>query len=315
MQNDGEPAVGARVFATRDSMLLSRATTDATGAFTIHVPVGETVLSAFVQGQRMSPEVTVSAPASDATLQLGPSGTVTLSISDGAEPIPAFVQAIPRGREAVRPPRAFGEHRIVSGRSAVVYSFDGTAEMRLAAGDYDVLVTRGYEWNHASLDVTVGDETVDTRDVELIHEIQTPGVMCGDFHIHTERSFDTRDSATLKVHAIAAQGVEIALRSDHEWVGSFEPLIALHGLEDRVFGITSLELTTFSYGHFGVFPLDIDPTARNRGAPDWVGVDAPTLLAGVERGIGVDGPPRVIINHPRSGLDILATSTRSISIR
>ena len=305
-QSDGTPAVGARVYATGDvDELVSRATTDATGAYVMRVPAGAINLRAWRRGDATSPQMTVVAPASGQDFTLGASGDITVNVTDGTTAIPAFVQAVPRGSEPPNIEAALGEAPIVRGRSNIGYALDGTATFRLPAATYDILVTRGFEWSHASVEVTVTDGSSETIDVSLAHEVQTPGVLCGDFHIHTERSFDTRDAADLKVRDAVAQGVEIALRSDHEWVGSFEPLIAALGMEEHVFGIGSVELTTFSYGHFGVFPLDADLTARNRGAPEWVGVDAPALLSGVEARTGVEGPARVIVNHPRSGLDIL----------
>ena len=104
----------------------------------------------------------------------------------------------------------------------------------------------------------------------LDHTVPTPGVLCGDFHVHTHRSFDAEDDARLKVRAAAAAGLDFALRSEHEYVADFEPLIAELGLGASLFGVVSLELTTFVYGHFGVFPLDVVPGMRNGGAVEWV---------------------------------------------
>src|SRR5690606_1111137 len=89
----------------------------------------------------------------------------------------------------------------------------------------------------------------------LARSVDTPGVMCADFHIHSHRSVDSSDPSTLKVAGLVADGLEIAIRSEHEWVSDYAPVIDTMGLSDFAFGIAGLELTTFTYGHFGVFPL------------------------------------------------------------
>ena len=67
-----------------------------------------------------------------------------------------------------------------------------------------------------------------------------------------------------------ADGVEILVRSDHEWVDDFQPLIEDHGWEPWVMGVGSIEMTSFQiWGHMGVFPLVPDPRAVNNGAPRW----------------------------------------------
>jgi hypothetical protein len=96
-------------------------------------------------------------------------------------------------------------------------------------------------------------------------------------------------------------GLEIPVRSDHEWVGDFEPLLADMGLDGFAYGISSLELTTFAWGHFGVFPLDADPSMPNDGAIPWTGDRLPgEVLADARSRAGTWGAPEIIVNHPRS---------------
>ncbi len=235
-----------------------------------------------------------------AALTLGPSGTLELTITDGdGAPIPARVQLVPRDDDPFAPPSAWGERPVMRGRTDVRFPTGGSLVARAPATPHRVIVSYGFEHEIATFDLDLADGETVTRAVSLARVIETPGVMCGDFHVHTNRSFDAEDDAELKVRATAAEHLEIPLRSDHEWVGDFEREIAAAGLEDRLFSIGSLELTTFVYGHAGVFPLTADPGARNAGAVEWVDRDPPEVFGDAASRAGPDGLATVIINHPR----------------
>jgi hypothetical protein len=104
----------------------------------------------------------------------------------------------------------------------------------------------------------------------------------------------------VKLQSGVADGLEIPVRSDHEWVGTFEPEIASEGLLDHAFSIGSIELTTFAWGHFGVFPLAERPEMVNDGSFDWAGRLPPAVFADVRARNDGMGEPAIIVNHPRS---------------
>lgn len=305
-QSDGAPAVGAVVHATSAAGYLTRATTDASGAFVLHVAEPEVTLNAFRRGDAVSDPMNISAPASDLSLSLGASGTLEVTVVDAADqPLPARVQLIPVDGDAYQPPAAWGEPPVTRGRTDVRYQTVGSVTMRVPSEPHRLVVSHGFETEIAVVDVNVPDGGTVAETVRLERVFETPGVMCGDFHMHTNRSFDAEDDVQLKVRAAAAEDLEIPVRSDHEWVGSFEPTIAQLGLTDALYGIGSLELTTFTYGHVGVFPLDADPTARNSGAIDWVDRDPPTVFGDAHSRVGVHGRAEVMINHPRDATQLL----------
>ena len=123
----------------------------------------------------------------------------------------------------------------------------------------------------------------------------------------------------MKVAQAVADGLEMPVRSDHEWVGDFSPEIA-HARRRRrsrtAFG--SIELTSFEvWGHMGVFPLVPDPTQVNNGAPKWQTFPTATApddaVRDARRRSSVfdavrarPEAPIVIINHPRGGVNYFA---------
>ena len=146
------------------------------------------------------------------------------------------------------------------------------------------------------LDLTAGSTT--TVAAALMRAFDTPGLMCADYHIHTHRSVDSNDTGRQKISALVADGLEIAIRSEHEWVSDFQPVIEELGLADFALGLAGEELTTFTYGHFGVFPLTVETTRPSSGAVSWFHRFAPAVFTEVR---GRPESPLLIINHPRAG--------------
>jgi hypothetical protein len=142
--------------------------------------------------------------------------------------------------------------------------------------------------------------------------VDTTGVQCGDFHIHTVRSNDSNDDGIIKVSNAVAEGVELPVRSDHDWVGDFAAEITQLGVGRWAVGFGSIELTSMElWGHMGVFPLEADLTKVNAGAPMWQSFptdddpDAPLVTMSpktvFEQVRARPEQPTIIINHPRGG--------------
>jgi hypothetical protein len=100
----------------------------------------------------------------------------------------------------------------------------------------------------------------------------------------------------VKLLSAAGDGLEIPVRTDHEFVNDFEPTIAQLGLGDYLYGVSGLELTTFTWGHFNVFPLQALPSERNGGTFEWANRLPPEVFADVR---ARPEAPTIIINHPR----------------
>ena len=132
----------------------------------------------------------------------------------------------------------------------------------------------------------------------LEHSVDSSGWMCADFHIHSFHSADSNDPVIDKVKSAIADGLEIPVSSEHEWVIDFQPVVEELGLTKWAFGMPSEELTTFTWGHFGVVPLLPKPDEVNNGAVEWVGRLPPEMFADVQ---GRPEDPVLIVNHPSGG--------------
>ena len=309
---DGSVAQGVRVHAeTTDAepVYLTRATTDADGAYGVSVPEDQEVqLRAYRRGDGISDAQVVEASSTSANLMLPQKGAirVTATEADSSAALPVRVQVIPEA-PAFQPPDNFGELVVPrDDRLHVVFPTDGKVLLGAPAGDHRVVVSRGYEYDIVDrvVAVSAGAETPVTA--ELTRVVDSTGVMCGDFHIHTHRSPDAPDTPEFKLMAAAGDGVELPVRTDHEWVAAFEPVVAETGLGAWMYGLSALELTTFSWGHFGVFPLEPDPNLTNDGFVWWNGL-TDTGAVEIRDPVPVmndarsrPGEPEVIIFHPRA---------------
>jgi hypothetical protein len=121
--------------------------------------------------------------------------------------------------------------------------------------------------------------------------------MCADFHIHSFQSNDSADPVEYKVRGALADGLDIPVSSEHEWVVDFQPVIEQFGATKWAFGVPSEELTTFTWGHFGVVPKLPGPGQFNGGAVDWLGHTPAEVFAAVK---ALPEKPTLIINHPES---------------
>lgn len=310
---DGSPAAGVRVHALdgAGALLTRSAPTGPDGRYVVHVPETEAVqLHAWRRGARIVERAPSPSGATD--IALGVQGRVRVTAVDDllGEPLPVRVSVFAiDGTTVEAPPARWGVDTDPDGRVLVEYAHAGETTLPLPTGRYRILVSRGFEYEIFDTEIEVTD--ADTLELEavLTRVVDTTNVQCGDFHIHTRRSADAPDAGRLKVRAAVADGLEIPVRSDHEYVGDFEEEIAALGVGRWARSISSVEMTSMEiWGHMGVFPIEALPGERNMGAPYWQDFpepDAPTrplrtleppeVFAAVR---ARSERPTVIINHP-----------------
>ncbi len=297
LEADGSGAVDVHVHAHSGSTYYSRTTTDDTGAFALDLPADTAVTLSTWRAGNLRVDEPLAADATTAELTLEETGFIEIAAVEDASPVPVRVQVMPASGSAEVPPAAWGEHSERAGRMHVAFPGIEEARLRVPVGDHRVIVSRGFDYElgmNEVISVTAG--ATERREVDMQRVVEAPGVLCADYHIHTSRSPDSPDPARLKLRSAAGDGLEIPVRSDHEWVYEWESLIADEGLAPFAYGVTSLELTTFEWGHFGVFPLEEDDSAQNRGAPRWYGRMPPAVFDEVRASAS---SPSIIINHPR----------------
>jgi hypothetical protein len=272
---------------------LATGTMPGAGTRTIRVPpaFGASVLFRDERGVPAARAVplapTVIAPRIDRAL-------VRLAYTDG-NGRPLTVHVLFRGIDATRDPTPIlfgrGAH---AGRS--VYLLDGRGEVALAPGRYRVTATHGLR--HA-LDVrTIQLAADDALDLEgrLAEVVPAAGYIAADFHLHAAPSPDSRVSLADRVTALACEGIDLAVATDHNHVTDYAPFIASLGLDDVLAAIPGSEVTTFAphWGHFNVFPLAAG-NARSEAIIPFFGTTPARIFADARA-----RHARIVqVNHPR----------------
>lgn len=299
----GKPVAGARVHVTLDDneqTYVTMTRTDEQGGFGVALSPGSYRVFVAAEGRELAGpaklEVT-TAPTAPLTLAVGGTAELSLSIvDDQGQPIPAKL-IFKRSESLASSPASFGE-KTYPGGAALVRFIDGKGTAALPPGTYTVTASRGFEYEIDSATVTLSDGGIESAAFSLTRSVDTKGFLCGDFHIHAMWSPDSSDLYDFKVRAIAAEGVEVPVITDHEYIADLGPYIAKAGLQKWVRGLVGEELTTIVYGHFNPFPIKQDPTKPNMGAMSWFQKDPHTLFADVH----TTWPDAVLqVNHPRSG--------------
>ncbi len=200
-----------------------------------------------------------------------------------------------------------GEERIPSTLESHHVHLAGTPDdprsVRLAPGRYRVTATRGPEHaiEQAEIELAAG-ETRRLALPEPYRVLRTPGWVSADLHVHSGHSFDTAWPIERQIAALAAEGAEVVVATEHDRVVDPGPVIAALGLAGDIVGVPGVEITSVAetedvpgtLGHLNAFPLS--PTQAYRGgAPKAEGRRLRDVLAETRaRGALAQ------INHPRS---------------
>jgi hypothetical protein len=188
-------------------------------------------------------------------------GTLTYRMTDDEQrPLPG--RLVVRGVPPTKDPdlvAAEGE----SGSKNMLYSLSGSGSVQLPAGRYDVLATHGPEYSMPRQELELNAELGANFHAELVRTVDTAGYLAGDFHVHAAPSTDSNVPLTDRVLTLAAEGIEVAVPTDHNHVTDYRAPIAHQHLEGKLGTFPGVEITTPSWGHFNAYPypasLEVPP--------------------------------------------------------
>jgi hypothetical protein len=281
----GSTSPGASVELTDssgDPITVARADTD--GAFRAVVPPGQYDLRARAAGHDDGPTVstTVTADASvSADAPLGPGGAIHVIVTDDA------MVAIPA--------RAYIDCQTWS--QTVSVGPTGELVVPVPPRTCEVTVSRGMEYDvfvESDIVVQDGQTAVVTATVERV--LDTAGWISVDTHLHSEMSFDSDTPMDVRLLAVAAEGVEVAVTSEHDFVVDLGPLVDELGLDAHVSAVAGSEVTSWHVGHVNSWPMSVDVDRPGGGTPAWEGLGPNELFAAQRDG---DADRLVQLNHPR----------------
>jgi hypothetical protein len=170
---------------------------------------------------------------------------------------------------------------------AIAYAdASGSVSFEIEPGDYQLFVSRGPEYSLFEQPISPSAAAPTVVDATLMRLVSSPGFVSSDFHVHGINSADSRVSHRRRVVGYAAEGIDNIVMTDHHVHTDLTPIIQAEGLETYVTSTVGEEITTFDYGHFNAYPLQVDDTRVSKGSTDWAvaappGEDFPMPLVGV----------------------------------
>lgn len=314
---DGSPLPGARVTVKKaeNQVVMTVLVADDQGRARADVPPGNYLVGTGALGNGIEPLTAVSVPANGegtATVKLGPTHTLTVTVKDpfNAPLSSKVIVRCPSG-PCPNPVTSYRTYQDVdslpSDIQAIVFvGADGRAAIPLPAGMYEVMVTRGMEYSAfpdafptrgEPVDLSAMDQSVNAT---LARVVDTTGWMSADLHVHAMNSPDSAVGNAIRALSFAAEGVDVLVSTDHDYVTDYAPVVRDLQLEPQMATMIGCEVTPFDFGHHNTYPI-VRNDALSGGAFDWAGGDGPTLrLDQLYAGLRARDPEAVIqMNHPR----------------
>jgi hypothetical protein len=262
---------------------VTQAKTDKEGRFDAKLRPGHYQVQVVVAGQDPTPPVGVDIAAGKTTFENlfvdAPAEIVVTVVEENVGRVPAKVMLVgtTRPEDAGKDPKRF-LFDLSMGQSFLYTDFipddadkpetrqyleafgtsaDGVIRLKARPGKYKVFASRGVEYDREELPGSVelkAGETI-ARQITIHRTVDTRGYVSADFHLHSQFSLDSAAKVEDRITNYAAEGMELAVSTDHNFVVDYQPVLEKLGLERFMNTAVGLELTTIDRGHFNGFPL------------------------------------------------------------
>lgn len=303
----GEPLENADVaiFQTVDAstvppqrFMAGHTRTDVDGSYSLTLPPGEYEVQAHLEGYLYASEEPasleiVAEQASEQNFDLPAPGFLHVDITEvfaggPAQSTPAKVQLVGvdpspplQTSTAITVTGVFGDtaDQLPYGITLVEFvDRSGSSNVvPVEPGEYQVVVSRGPRYSAFKQNVTIVSGETTQVDAQIIQVVETPGVVYGDFHVHSIDSPDSEVSREERVATYLAEGVDFFTPSDHGIRVDFTDTLLAMDVADLIGTAPSGEITTFDYGHFNSWPVTIDRGLIGGGTTDWGREAAPGM--------------------------------------
>lgn len=280
---------------------------DGGGRFEARLPPGSYAAAASApgRGERDAPAVTVPAPrpfeaALSGSGRLDVDVNVVPVVEGDAKSVRAPVRVIVRGTGGTPDPD-FGGPFDAAGSGNEFVVVEGRASHPVPPGEYDVLVTRGPEYDVIEERVEVPQDGAVVVRGTLARRIDPAGYIAVDPHVHTAASADSGMLGRDRALACAAEGIQAVIVTDHNVVIGLGAEIEALGLASWLSAVPGVEVTTDlsgePVGHLSVFPLRVPAGGSGPGPPlPWRDTGFRQIVASA-----IEVPGAVVgVNHPRA---------------
>jgi len=234
-------------------------------------------------------------------LQNSPSGTVKVKVRNSqGDHVPGkvtFLGLAPTKSPYFRPDNPVETGRGWEGFKNSCFPGEEGLEVEVPVGTYLVYASRGPEYTIDQKVIEVVKEENREQVFMVDHVVDTPGLISLDPHMHTQRS-DGSASIPERIKSAVAEGVEIAVASDHNTITDYSGALKKLNLANELAVILGCEVTTPDVIHFNTYPMEFRPAEEGHGAINSAAEEAsPLFLASRQK-----NPASILqVNHPRAG--------------
>lgn len=170
-------------------------------------------------------------------------------------------------------------------------------EVKLPVGTYLAYASRGPEYSVNKKVV----EVLEDESIELVFSIdkvvKTPNLVSVDPHMHTTYS-DGRMSVAERIRSVVAEGVDVAVATDHNTITDYSPKLKKLRLNQYLAVIPGNEVTVSGMIHYNTYPVKPRPEEENKGAISPLSEEVTPLFEASRK----KDPAAILqVNHPRAG--------------
>ncbi len=201
-----------------------------------------------------------------------------------------------------------GDERVYSSVESNSLSLAGVpgdpSSVRLPAGHYRVLASRGPEWSvsEALVELIAGERR--TLVIEPpVRVVERPASLSADLHVHSALSDDSALPLRSRIAAFVAQDADVIVATEHDNIIDYAPTLVAMGVAGALTSLVGVEVTStvvgdvtpHTSGHSNAFPVVRDPSAYRGGAPRAENRRLREIIADVR---SLPGRPILQLNHP-----------------
>ncbi|MEZ6091349.1 MAG: CehA/McbA family metallohydrolase [Pirellulaceae bacterium] len=242
-------------------------------------------------------DLVVTGEAAEHKIVMPTPACVEAKVTDAeGEPIPCKVTFY-AADDATQAPN-FGPDSASGSVVNCVYSVDGTFRRSIDPGRYEVIVSRGPEYDAVfeTIDVVAGKAA--QLQATLKRTVSTPGWISAELHSHSTPSGDNTSVQRGRVENLLCEHLEFAPCTEHNRITSYTPHLKFFNAEHLMATCTGMELTgnPLPVNHQNAFPLHHHPHTQDGGGPQ---TDSNPVVQIERLAMWDDGSDKVVQgNHP-----------------
>jgi len=270
--------------------LVSHSRTDASGQYSMTLPVGDYEVQAHAEGYLYtSEEPALVAIADSATREqdfdLPAPGYLQVSVTEvisgspdeagpaklqlvGIDPSPPLKNSLFIFETGVF---SDDSERLPYGVTAVEFiDRSGISDViPIEPGDYQVVVSRGPRYSAYRQYITINSGETTEIQASIARVVATPQVISADFHVHSIDSIDAEVTRAERVATYLSEGIDFFTPSDHDMRVDFTDTLTAMDVSDLIGTAPSDEMSPPDYGHFNSWPVTVMPDLLSGGSVDW----------------------------------------------